>query len=63
MHRNHIGKASTMIRKNRNKHPEYPCLDTRNDGVDINRNFDFHFSELGKKSPCNEEYAGTSPFS
>ncbi|XP_068082104.1 carboxypeptidase B1 [Anabrus simplex] len=33
-------------------------------GVDINRNFDFHWGEEGaSKHPCSEIYAGSQPFS
>ncbi|VDL70586.1 unnamed protein product [Nippostrongylus brasiliensis] len=33
-------------------------------GVDLNRNFDFHFKESGSSDdPCSEIYQGTGPFS
>uniref|UniRef100_A0AC35UE72 Cytochrome b5 heme-binding domain-containing protein n=1 Tax=Rhabditophanes sp. KR3021 TaxID=114890 RepID=A0AC35UE72_9BILA len=33
-------------------------------GVDLNRNFDFHWSEAGSSDdPCSEIYQGTAPFS
>ncbi|VDD95629.1 unnamed protein product, partial [Enterobius vermicularis] len=33
-------------------------------GVDLNRNFDFHFKESGTSDdPCSEIYQGTGPFS
>ncbi|XP_067620074.1 uncharacterized protein [Eurosta solidaginis] len=33
-------------------------------GVDINRNFDFHWDEIGASNdPCEEDYAGPKPFS
>ena len=34
------------------------------EGVDLNRNFDFHWGETGaSEDPCNERYAGPRPFS
>ncbi|KAF5305650.1 hypothetical protein FQA39_LY18969 [Lamprigera yunnana] len=33
-------------------------------GVDLNRNFDFHWGESGAtNNPCSEEYMGSAPFS
>ena len=51
------------LRKNRHFNNQDKCGQPESNGVDLNRNFDFHFSELGKKNPCHEEYPGLFPFS
>jgi len=48
-----------LWRKSRSKHDGNDCL-----GVDLNRNFDFHWGENGvKDDPCANTYHGPHPFS
>lgn len=51
------GLAQKVIRKNR----RHTCSDATAGGVDLNRNFGFHWSP--DFQPCGEEYQGKAPFS
>lgn len=57
------GADVLMIRKNRHVDPQCTLLDG---GVDLNRNYDFHFGQDDRGSnpdPCSQDYRGTEPFS
>ncbi|CAB3248800.1 unnamed protein product [Arctia plantaginis] len=56
-----------MWKKNRSPHNFTTCPRGRGDmskGVDLNRNFDFHWMNVGiAKNPCSNSFAGPRPFS
>ncbi|OPX17727.1 hypothetical protein BXT86_04955 [candidate division WOR-3 bacterium 4484_100] len=53
----------TTWRKNKHDNNNNGQFDPDFDGVDLNRNYDFYWSEGGSSSPPSEYYRGPSPFS
>ncbi len=53
----------TIWRKNKRDNNNNGFFDLDYDGVDPNRNYDFHWSEGGSSEPSSEYYRGYAPFS
>lgn len=53
----------TIWRKNKRDNNNNGFFDLDYDGVDLNRNYDFHWSEGGNSEPSSEYYRGPAPFS
>jgi carboxypeptidase T len=51
-------EANVMWRKNTNRN--YCGNTSRNRGVDLNRNFDYRFGDVGSSNQCSETYRGPS---
>ena len=53
----------TLWRKNKHDNNNNGIFDLNYDGVDLNRNYDFHWAEGGTLNPPDEYYRGAAPFS
>ncbi|HEC78214.1 MAG TPA: PEGA domain-containing protein [candidate division WOR-3 bacterium] len=53
----------TTWRKNKHDNNHNGIFDLDYDGVDPNRNYDFHWAEGGNNNPASEYYRGEKPFS
>jgi carboxypeptidase T len=53
----------TTWRKNKRDNNNNGIFDLDYDGVDLNRNYDFYWSEGGSSDPSSEYYRGPEPFS
>jgi len=53
----------TIWRKNKRDNNNNGFFDLDYDGVDLNRNYDFYWSQGGSTEPSSENYRGPAPFS
>jgi hypothetical protein len=58
-----LGGIDTVWRKNKRDNNSNGVFDLDYDGVDLNRNYDFHWSNGGTMDPASENYRGPAPFS
>lgn len=58
-----MNEIDTTWRKNKRDNNNNGNFDLDYDGVDPNRNYDFHWAEGGSSDPPSEYYRGTAPFS
>jgi carboxypeptidase T len=56
-------EADTTWRKNKTDNNDNGVFDPGYDGVDLNQNYDFNWSQGGSDNPANEYYRGPEPFS
>jgi len=56
-------ELDTIWRKNKRDNNNNGFFDLDYDGVDLNRNYDFYWSEGGSSEPSSEYYRGPAPFS
>jgi carboxypeptidase T len=56
-------ELDTIWRKNKRDNNNNGFFDLDSDGVDLNRNYDFYWSEGGSSEASSEYYRGPSPFS
>ena len=57
------GLADVSWRKNQRDNNSNGLFDADYDGVDLNRNYDFHWNEGGNVNPRSSRYRGPEPFS
>lgn len=58
-----LSGMDTIWRKDKRDNNDNGVFDLDYDGVDLNRNYDFHFAEGGTSDPASENYRGPGPFS
>jgi len=58
-----LSEMDTIWRKNKRDNNQNGVFDLDYDGVDLNRNYDFHWTEGGSMDPASENYRGSAPFS
>jgi len=58
-----MDEIDTTWRKNKRDNNNNGIFDLDYDGVDLNRNYDFYWSQGGSPEPTSEYYRGSSPFS
>ena len=58
-----LGGIDTVWRKNKRDNNHNGVFDLDFDGVDLNRNYDFHWDNGGSMDPASENFRGPAPFS